>query len=61
MWCVKRLWVVVLMVVGCRGCCCGSWRAESGCGGGPRRGRPGCGVPPLAFVLGVSLADGARA
>ena len=41
MWCVKRLRVAVLMVVGCRGCGCGSWRAGSGCGGGPGRERPG--------------------
>ena len=51
MWCVKRRWVVVLMVVGCRGCGCGSWRAGSGCGGGPGRGRPG----PRRFAL-VSFA-----
>ena len=44
MWCAKRLRVAVLMVVGCRGCGCGSWRAGSGCGGGLGRGRPGYGV-----------------
>ena len=31
-WCVKRLRVAVLMVVGCRGCCWGSWRAGAGYG-----------------------------
>ena len=62
MWCVKRLRVVVLMVVGCRGCCCGSWRAGSGCGGGAGRGWPG----PRRFALGafalvVGLGDGVGA
>ena len=47
MWCVKRLRVAVLMAVGRRGCRCGSWRAGSGCGGRPRRGRPG----PRRFAL----------
>ena len=44
LWCVMRLRVVSWLVVGCRGCCCGSWRAGSGCGGGPGRERPGYGV-----------------
>ena len=47
MWCVKRRWVVSWLVGGCRGCGCGSWRAGSGCGGGPGRERPG----PRRFVL----------
>ena len=41
MWCVKWRWVVSWLVVGRRGCRCGSWRAGSGCGGGPGRGRLG--------------------
>ena len=58
-WCVKRLRVVVLMVVGCRGCRCGSWRAGSGCGGGPGRGRPGLKRFVLvAFALVVGLRGG---
>ena len=51
-WCVKRLRVVVLMVVGCRGCRCGSWRAGSGYGGGPGRGRPGCDVSLVGVCAG---------
>ena len=62
MWCVKRLRVVVLMVVGCRGCGCGSWRAGSGCGGGPGRGRPGPRRFALvAFALVVGPGDGVGA
>ena len=52
MWRAKRLWVDVLMVVGCRGCCCGSWRAGSGYGGGPGRGRPGCDVSLVGVCAG---------
>ena len=44
MWCVKRRWVVSWLVGGRRVRRCGSWRAGSGCGGGPGRGRPGYGV-----------------
>ena len=44
MWCVKRRRVVSWLVVGRRGLHLGSWRAGSGCGGGPGRGRPGYGV-----------------
>ena len=47
MWCVKRLRVVSWLVGGRRVRRCGSWRAGSGCGGGPGRGRPG----PRRFVL----------
>ena len=47
MWCVKRLRVAVSMAVGRRVRRCGSWRAGSGCGGGPGRGRPG----PRRFAL----------
>ena len=47
MWCVKRRRVVSWLVVGRRGLHLGSWRAGSGCGGGPGRGRPG----PRRFVL----------
>ena len=61
-WCVKRLRVAVLMVVGCRGCRCGSWRAGSGCGGGPGWGRLGLRRFVLvAFALVVGLADGVGA
>ena len=51
MWCVKRRWVVSWLVGGRRGLHLGSWRAGSGCGGGPGRGRPG----PRRFAL-VSFA-----
>ena len=51
MWCVKRRWVVSWLVVGRRGFHLGSWRAGSGCGGGPGRERPG----PRRFAL-VSFA-----
>ena len=51
MWCVKRRRVVSWLVVGRRGLHLGSWRAGSGCGGGPGRGRPG----PRRFAL-VSFA-----
>lgn len=62
MWRAKRLWVDVLMVVGCRGCCCGSWRAGSGYGGGPGWGRLGLRRFVLvAFALVVGLADGVGA
>ena len=53
MWCVKRRRVVSWLVVGRRVCRCGSWRAGSGCGGGPGRGRPGYGVC-LGFVCAGS-------
>ena len=59
---VERLRVVVLMVVGCKGCRCGSWRAGSGCGGGPGRGRPGPRRFALvAFALVAGLGDGVGA
>ena len=51
MWCVKRRRVVSWLVVGRRGVHLGSWRAGSGCGGGPGRERPG----PRRFAL-VSFA-----
>ena len=51
MWCVKRRQVVSWLVGGRRVRRCGSWRAGSGCGGGPGRGRPG----PRRFAL-VSFA-----
>ena len=52
MWCVKRRWVVSWLVGGRRVRRCGSWRAGSGCGGGPGRGRPGCDVSPVVVCAG---------
>ena len=62
MWCVKRRWVVSWLVGGRRVRRCGSWRAGSGCGGGPGRGRPGPRRFALvSFALVVGLADGGGA
>ena len=62
MWCVKRRWVVLWLVVGCRGCCCGSSREGPGRGGGPGRGRPGPRRFALvAFALVVGPGDGVGA
>ena len=63
MWCVERWWVVSWLVGGRRGCRCGSWRAGSGCGGGPGRGRPGprrFGLAWFALVAGPGGGGGAQ-
>ena len=52
MWCVKRLRVVSWLVVGRRGLHLGSWRAGSGCGGGPGRERPGYDACPGLVCAG---------
>ena len=62
MWCVKRLRVVSWLVGGRRVRRCGSWRAGSGCGGGPGRGRPGPRRFALvSFALVVGSGDGVGA
>ena len=62
MWCVKRRRVVSWLVVGRRGLHLGSWRAGSGCGGGPGRERPGPRRFALvAFALVVGQGDGVGA
>ena len=52
MWCVKRRRVVSWLVVGRRGLHLGSWRAGSGCGGGPGRERPGYDACPGLVCAG---------
>ena len=53
MWCVGRLRVVSWLVEGRGGGCCASWRAGSGCGGGPA-------PDPRAGGVEAHAAGGAR-